>query len=111
MIVPFNDPDFFDKLILEGAMEPAGMDEDGEMLFNFTKKLPEVSPEMHERLAGNIQNDVRTLWELGFLDFNILEENPLINITAKALNRNALEELPPYYRQLLANIKEAMRSE
>lgn len=109
-MIPLEDPEFFDKLILEGAMEFAGVDEDGEMLFNFTSKLPEVSPEMHERVVGNIYNEVSHLWSLGFVEMNILEDNPTITITRKALDPEALAELPPYYRQLIDMIKNASRN-
>lgn len=108
-MIPLEDPEFFDKLILEGAMEFAGVDEDGEMLFNFTSKLPEVSPEMHERVVGNIYNEIQYLWARGFVEMNALENNPLVTISAKALDRSACEELPPYYRDLLELIKKASR--
>lgn len=108
-MIPMDDPEFFDKLILEGAMEFAGVDEEGEMLYSFTSKLEEVSPEMHQRVLGNVADEVNYLWSKGFLDMNVFEENPTVHITARALDREALEELPPYYRQLLELIKEASR--
>ena len=40
-----------DDLILSGALEPAGIDpESGEMLYNFTDKLKDVSPLLHQEV-------------------------------------------------------------
>lgn len=108
-MIPLEDPEFFDKLILEGAMEFAGIDDDGEFLYNFTSKLPEVSPEMHERVVGNIYQEVQHLWSLGFVEMNVFEDNPTINISKKALDREELDKLSPYYRELIETIKKAAR--
>ena len=108
-MIPMDDPEFFDKLILAGAMEFSGVDEDGEMLYNFTAKLPEVSPEMHEKLVNNIYEEVKLLWSLGFIEMNILEDNPAITVSARAMEKDALDDLTPYYRYLLNLIKQASR--
>jgi hypothetical protein len=110
-LIPINDPEFFDRLILEGALEPAALDEDGEMLFNFTSKLPDISPEMHQRVVDNIYEDVRRLWAWGFIDMNMFEENPTIHLTSMASDKGSVAKLPQHYRFIIETIRSASSQE
>jgi hypothetical protein len=84
----------FDDLILSGALEPAGMDlETGEMLYNFTEKLQDVNPELHNEFSRYFSSEIFALWENGFLDMDITNSNPSISVTKKALDPDKVAKL------------------
>jgi hypothetical protein len=85
---------FFEDLILTGALEPAGMDIDtGEMLYNFTEKLEQVNPQLHDEFSKYFSMEITGLWQNGFLDMNILEDNPSVTLTSKALDPEQVAKL------------------
>jgi hypothetical protein len=76
-----------EDLILNGALEPAGIDlENGEMLYNFTDKLGQVNPELKKEIFNSFYTDVMGLWEKGFIEINLQDEDPVVTITQKALD-------------------------
>jgi len=84
----------FEDLILKGALEPCGIDiETGDMLYNFTDKLKTISPELHNEFSRYFSTEVYALWEEGFLDMNVTENNPSVYITPKALNADEIKKL------------------
>jgi hypothetical protein len=57
-----------DDLILSGALEPAGIDpESGEMLYNFTDKLKDVSPVLHREVNNAFNAHVMKGWSAWIL--------------------------------------------
>lgn len=97
------------NLILEGAIEVAALDmETGEPMYGFTDKLSEVNPE----LAANIQElfhmHIMALWELGFLDMNPTQADPIVRLTNFADDGEAIDSLHPDLRRTLFMIKERM---
>lgn len=105
-----NPDEFMERMILNGAVQFAGLDEDGEMLYNFTPKLAEVDPELNDKLQESIYKDVQLLWIEGFVEFKKFDtDNPIIYITEKALDPEALGQLDRHYRQLIELIKEYTR--
>ena len=85
---------FFEDLILSGALEPAGIDIDtGEMLYNFTEKLQDINPALHSEFSRYFSMEINGLWENGFLDMDILENNPTVKITSKALDPEQVAKL------------------
>lgn len=91
-----------DELILSGGLEVSGIDVDsGEILYGFTDKLKEVSPEIANGLSELFHMHVMALWEKGFLDLNPMEENPLVRLTNFAYDDAALASLHPELRQTL----------
>lgn len=86
--------DMIEMLILEGAVEMAGIDlESGEMLYSFTPKLAEVAPEIYAQVTELFQYEVMNLWEKGFLDIDMLEENPSVYLTDKSFDESELSQL------------------
>ena len=82
-----NDNDMIDDLILNGAIEVAGIDpETGELLYNFTEKLQEVAPYIYDIVMSEFRKDLLFFWENGFIDMDITNENPVVTITDKALD-------------------------
>jgi len=84
--------EWFENMILEGVVEFSGIDEEtGEMLYNFSPDVIEKHPDVFERMVAEIQKEIYVLWEKGFLSMNIADENPLVQITPKALDADAIK--------------------
>jgi hypothetical protein len=82
-----DEDDAIEKLILAGALEVAGIDIDtGEPVYNFTEKLIDVNPELHNEVSTYFSRETMALWQEGFLDMDITEKNPIVRLTQKALD-------------------------
>lgn len=109
-MIPEKDAEFFDNLILNGAMEFAGVDEDGEMLYTFTHRLAEIDPELHKKFMSALHMEVYLLWNEGFLDLkDVGTEDTTIFLTDKAFDEESLSELDKNLLGTLENIKRALR--
>jgi len=76
-----------EDLILSGALEISGIDIDtGEMLYNFTKKLLLVNPDMYDEFQNYLESEAMILWQNGFINMDITSKNPMISLTNKAFN-------------------------
>lgn len=101
---------FLEDLILSGAIEFAGIDlETGEMLYNFTDKLKDVNPQMYESSMTAFYHEMRELWAMGFIKMDITEENPLVTITEKALDDDAVAALPADLGHTIRYIKNILK--
>lgn len=105
------DNEYLEQLILEGIVEFAGLDDNGEMLYSFTPDLETKAPAIHKIVQELHMQDIYYLWESGFLEMDITANNPLVLPSERALDEEALNELPPALRLLLEQIKEAMRKD
>ena len=95
-----------DDLILSGAIEPAGIDsETGEMLYTFTNRLVEVSPELAREVANMFDSHIMKLWELGMVSMNVMDKNPNIKLTEKAFDKNLIKCLDDEVSHTLKEIK------
>jgi hypothetical protein len=93
-----------DFLILEGAVEMAGIDPDtGEMLYGLTEKLESVAPEIFSKIMEQFHREILDLWAQGFLEMNITEVSPMVRITERALDDDAVSQLS---RQQQLNLRE-----
>lgn len=82
-----NEDKLIEELILKGALEVAGIDiETGEPLYNFTEKLKDVSPELHDQVFTFFSQEALDLWQKGFIDMDITQSNPEVRLTPKALD-------------------------
>jgi hypothetical protein len=103
------DDELLDILILEGMVEVAGIDsKTGEMLYNFTKKILE-RPDLMAVITDTHVQEIYYLWEQGFLNMNMLEDNPTVRITPKALDDHEVDQLPTHLQIALRQIVEASR--
>lgn len=102
--------EFFEELILSGAVEFAGIDsETGEMLYNFSKNLENLNPTLYASFLKDIEAQIYLFWEKGFLSMNITESNPTVSLTEKALDQFAIDrELDPEQRRGLEFLKQFM---
>ena len=94
-----------DDLILKGGIEVAALDEDtGEMLYSFTPKIQELMPDLYEEHIRGVNSEVMNLWEKGFLNLDLFVKDPIITITAKALNKEEIQGLSKQERWSLFEI-------
>jgi hypothetical protein len=92
---------------LSGALEVAGIDiETGEPMYNFTDKLVEVSPELHNEVSTYFSRETMSLWSEGFLNMDVTEKNPMVTLTQKALDD---EELSKLSKESQTTLKEIIR--
>jgi hypothetical protein len=104
----------FDKLILMGAVEPAGMDmETGEMLFSFSENIETIAPGLAKLIEDKIGSTVMNLWSKGFLElkYNDHSNDPLIFLTERCDDDFAISVLPDFENLVLKNIIEHFRQD
>jgi hypothetical protein len=95
-----------DKLILSGAIEAAGVDSDtGEILYSFTPKLQKISPMLHDAAMNYFAMHAIKLWEMGFINMDVTEKNPLVSLTKMAFDKNKIDLLEEEMRLTLKEIK------
>lgn len=104
----YNQIDF---LILNGALEVIGLDEQGEFLYSFTDKALDLIPELKEELSKTYVQEINTLWELGFLNMDISTHNPIVTLTNMAYNDKIVSELPPRLQTVLLTVKYILTSD
>lgn len=104
--------EIMEQLILSGALEPAGIDsETGEFLYNFTPKLKNVSPLLYEEHVAHVNGELMRLWENGFLDINLTEENPIVKLTTKAFDDVEISKLSKEDKWGIQEIKRILKSQ
>lgn len=105
-----QDPEeYIDDLILQGAIEPVAYDaEGGEMLYSFTDKLKEIDPGMHKAMAEEFYSIVMYLWEIGVLDIDLANANPMVRIAQKAFEEDVVAQLSVIQKSVLNQIIQAM---
>ena len=95
-----------EALILSGAVEIVGIDsKTGEPLYSFNEKIKEIMPEVYQEHLNLVNNDIMTLWEKGFLDIDLLSEDPFVSLTEKAFIQAELESIPTELSRSLDEIK------
>lgn len=98
-----------EKLILDGIVEFAGVDKNGELLYSFSPDIEEKAPGIFELMMDMRMRDIRDLWALGFLKMDITSENPTVTITEKAFDEESLSSLNEDLALALEEIKGMMR--
>lgn len=93
------------NLILAGALEVAGVDmETGELLYNFTDKLIEINPELHNEIALHFSADTMALWQHGFISMDVTEQNPMVKLLPKAFDEDEVSKLEKSHQYTLKEI-------
>ena len=98
--------EIIDQLILSGALQVAGVDsETGDFLYQFTNKLKEVMPALYDEHVNHVNGELMRLWEMGFLNINFMEDNPIVTLTPKAIDPEELSKLSKEDRWGIEEIK------
>lgn len=104
--------DIIDQLILSGGLQVAGVDsETGEFLYQFTPKLKDISPMLYDEHVNHVNKELMGLWTKGFLDINILDENPIVRLTALAFDEAELSKLSKEDRWGIEEVKRLLKSQ
>lgn len=94
-----------EELILQGAVEIAGLDmETGEPLYNITHKMKDVNPSLHDEFVNYFSSEAMALWEFGFITMDITVKDPVVRITKKALDKDAVSKLDKNHQYTLKEI-------
>ena len=98
--------EIIDHLILEGGLEVAGVDpESGEILYAFTPKVKEIMPELYNDHLNFVNAELMVLWEKGFVNLDLMAEDPLISLTDKSNDPSELKKLSKQERWSLQELK------
>ena len=102
---------YMDNLILSGALEVAGIGEDGKFTYQFTEKLDEVDPELKNRIEQGFYEAVMYLWSEGFLIVSAGNglDDAKVTASEKAFDSIAVQGISSYYQKILAIILEALQ--
>ena len=83
-----------DDLILQGALEVVGVDsEDGSLLYSFTSKMKDLMPELYNSHMNQVNSEILSLWERGYVDIDFLSEDPIITLTSKSFDHTETSKL------------------
>lgn len=103
---------FLDMLILAGAVEVNGLDPDtGEFLYNFTPKLEEISPSLFQEISEFFHSAVLDLWEKGFIDMTVTDDEPLVTLTDKVNDLSAIDQLSEQEKSVLRSVVSAFEGD
>jgi hypothetical protein len=104
-----DQPDVFDMLILSGAIELVGIDPiSGEFLYSMTEKMIDIMPEVYKEHLNQVNKHIMALWEDNFLTVDLLDENPTVNLTEKAFNKEEVDKISPESLEYLNEIKRVL---
>lgn len=93
-------------LILTGALKVVGIDSvTGQSLYSFNESIKEIMPELYKEHLNEVNRDIMTLWEKGFLDIDFLSEDPKVSLTDKAFSDVKIEEISREEQIALIEIK------
>lgn len=106
-----REKEIMDRLLVSGAVEMAGVDsETGEILYHFTDKLKEVMPELYREHMNYVNSELMGLWEKGFVNMDLMKDNPIVTLTEKAFDQDAINTLSESDRWAVQEIKRLMTS-
>ena len=89
-----DENEMIEKLILEGAMEVAGVDaENGELLYSFTPKIEQVMPELYHDHLNKTNAEILSLWERGYVDIDFLAQEPIGRLANKSFDPIEMSKL------------------
>lgn len=97
------------NLIDKGAVAFEGFNEDGEPLYRFTEKLQEVAPELYKMHTEMLNIEIMALWEKGFVEMDLFEENPTVKLTSKSFDKKEVSKLNETLQDFLKELKRVYR--
>ena len=89
-----DENEMIEKLILEGALEVAGVNsEDGSLLYSFTPKIEQVMPELYHDHLNRVNAEILSLWERAYVDIDFLAKDPVVTLTDKSFDPVEMSKL------------------
>ena len=106
-----REKEIIEHLVVSGALQMAGVDtETGEILYQFTDKLKEVMPELYDEHLNYVNSELMRLWEMGFVNMDLMSDNPIVTLAQKAFDEEQIKNLTPQDRWAILEIKRLMAS-
>ena len=100
-----------EELILKGGLETVGVDQEtGELLYSFTPKIQKLMPDLYKEHINEVNAGVMNLWENGFVNVDLLSNDPKITLTEKAFDKDNLEGLSKSQRWNLLELIRLLNS-
>lgn len=103
--------DMLEEMILAGAAEVAGIDDNGELTYSFTKSMPDLYPELAQTIEAGIYSHFLVLWEKGFVDITMTDDDPVVTLTEKSKDLTELSKLTDHQQLIMKNIVEYFSEE
>lgn len=105
-----EEQDAIDYLLLNGGLEVVGLDSDnGEFLYAFTPKIKDLMPGLYEEHIGDVNKNVLKLWEMGYLEIDFMQQDPVIHLGAKAFDLGEVSKLSKDDQWHLNEIKRLLK--
>jgi hypothetical protein len=105
-----NEDELIKNLILEGALEVAGVDsETNEFLYSITPKMQEVMPDMYEDHLTQVNKDLLNLWEKGYVNIDFFLPDPIVTISEKGLDKVEISKLTKHEIWALEEVKRLLQ--
>jgi len=104
-----NEDELIESLILQGALEVAGVDsENGETLYKPTQRLKEIDSKLSNELSIYFSEVTLKLWEKSFLDMDVTDRDPLVKLGPRSFDALAIKSLPKDERVVMEEIVKAL---
>lgn len=82
-----NDNEYVEYFLSKGIIEESGFsNETGEILYSINPKMKHIMPSFYEDHLNFINSEIMYFWEHGFLDIDLLKDDPLVSLTDKAFS-------------------------
>ncbi len=100
-----NEFEAVDKLVSDGGLEVVGIDkETGEFMYRPTDKLKDLDSKLSGDISAYFSSTTMKLWEKGFLDMDIMLEDPLVKLAPKSFDTEAIKSLDKGERVVMQEI-------
>lgn len=104
-----KDNDEIERLILAGGIQVAGVDEKGDLLFQFTPKMKDINKDLFNEHLNFVNSEVMKLWEAGFVNVDLFASEPVVTLTPKAFLPDAISSLAQQQKWSLEEIKRILK--
>jgi hypothetical protein len=104
-----NENDEIERLILAGGLRVAGVDEEGQLLYEFTPKMQKINEELYKDHLNFVNSEVMKLWESGYVNVDFFAEEPIVTLTKKAFIPDELIKLTKQQKWSLEEIKRVLK--
>ena len=100
-----NEFDAVDNLVLNGALEFAGVDrETGEALYRPTDSLKDIDPKLNIEIQNYFSSSTLKLWEKGFIDMDVTDADPMVKLGPKSFDAKEIKGLDKDERVIMEEI-------
>lgn len=101
--------EIFDKLVLTGGLRFAGKDpETGQNMYIKTEMLKDIDPKLDFALGKYFSEMIMGLWEKGFINMDVTEANPIVNLSEKCFDVDQVKSLDANERSALKQLMKSL---